>query len=99
MNKLLIAVAAVASLAVAGAAQASEAMAKDKGCLGCHAVDAKKVGPAFKEVSAKFKGKADAEATVVSTMKSGKSSSGKAHPVAKATDDEMKALAKWVLSL
>jgi cytochrome c len=99
MKKLLIAAAAVASVAFAGAAQASEALAKDKGCLGCHAVDAKKMGPAFKEVSAKFKGKADAEATIVGMLKSGKASSGKAHPVAKASDDEMKALAKWVLSL
>jgi cytochrome c len=99
MKKVLIALAAVASLAVAGTAQASEAMAKEKGCLGCHAVDAKKMGPALKEVSAKYKGKADAEATIVGVMKSGKSTGGKTHPVAKASDDEMKALAKWVLSL
>ena len=99
MKKLLIAAAAVATVAFAGAAQASEALAKDKGCLGCHAVDAKKMGPALKEVSAKLKGKADAEATIVGVMKSGKATSGKSHPVAKASDDEMKALAKWVLSL
>jgi len=99
MKKLLIAAAAVTTMAFAGAAQASEALAKDKGCLGCHAVDAKKMGPALKEVSAKLKGKADAEATIVATLKSGKAPSGKAHPVAKASDDEIKALAKWVLSL
>jgi len=99
MNKALIAAAAVATLAMAGGAQASEAMAKEKGCLGCHAVDTKKMGPALKEVSAKYKGKADGEAAVVGTIKSGKAPSGKSHPVAKASDDEMKALAKWVLSL
>jgi cytochrome c len=99
MKKLLIAAAAVATVAFAGAAQANEALAKDKGCLACHAVDAKKMGPALKEVSAKLKGKADAEATIVGVMKSGKATSGKSHPVAKASDEEMKALAKWVLSL
>jgi cytochrome c len=99
MKSLLIAVAAVASMGLAGAAQAQEALAKEKGCLGCHAVDAKKMGPALKEVSAKFKGKADAEATIVGMLKSGKAPSGKSHPVAKASDDEMKSLAKWVLSL
>lgn len=99
MNKVLIAAAAVAALAMAGGAQASEAMAKDKGCLGCHAVDAKKMGPAFKEVSAKFKGKADAEAAIVGVLKSGKSTGGKTHPVAKGSDDELKALTKWMLSL
>jgi cytochrome c len=98
MKKLLIAVAAVASLAIAGTAQASEAMAKEKGCLGCHAVDTKKMGPAFKDVSAKYKGKADAEGTIVAALKSGKVG-GKAHPVPKASDDELKGLVKWVLSL
>ena len=99
MKSLLIAAAVAASVAFAGAAQASEALAKEKGCLGCHAVDTKKMGPAFKDVSAKLKGKADAEATIVGMLKSGKAPSGKAHPVAKASDDEVKALAKWVLSL
>ena len=99
MKSFLIAAAAVASMAFAGAAQANEALAKDKGCLGCHAVDAKKMGPALKEVSAKYKGKADAEATIAGMLKSGKAPSGKSHPVAKASDDEVKALAKWVLSL
>ncbi len=98
MNKILIAAAAVAALAMAGGAQASEAMAKDKGCLGCHAVDAKKMGPAFKEVAAKYKGKADAEATIIAELKSGKVG-GKTHPVPKASDDELKALTKWMLSL
>ena len=30
---------------------------KTAGCLDCHEVDKKKVGPAFKEISAKYKGK------------------------------------------
>ena len=99
MKSLLIAAAVAASVAFAGAAQAQEALAKDKGCLGCHAVDAKKMGPSFKDASAKYKGKADGEATVVGMLKSGKAPSGKSHPVAKASDDELKALYKWIVSL
>jgi len=99
MKSLLIAVAAVASMAFAGAAQAQEALAKEKGCLGCHATDAKKMGPSFKDASAKYKGKADGEATVVGMLKSGKAPSGKSHPVAKASDDELKSLYKWITSL
>jgi cytochrome c len=99
MKSLLIAAAVAASVAFAGAAQASEALAKDKGCLGCHAVDAKKMGPSFKDASAKYKGKADGEATVVGMLKSGKAPSGKSHPVAKASDDELKSLYKWITSL
>ena len=43
-------------------ANAQEALAKSSGCLNCHAVNAKKVGPAFKEIAAKYQGNADAEA-------------------------------------
>jgi len=91
----LIAMAVVASIALgmAGAASAQEALAKSSGCLNCHAVDAKKMGPAFKEVAAKYKGKADAEATL-----SAKISGAKGHPAVKASEDEVKALVKWVLS-
>jgi len=99
MKSLLIAAAAVVSVAFAGGVQAQEALAKEKGCLGCHAVDAKKMGPAFKEVAVKYKGKGDADATIVAMLKSGKAPSGKTHPQPKASDDEMKSLAKWVLSL
>lgn len=99
MKTFLIAAAAVAAVAFAGAAQAQEALAKEKGCLGCHATDAKKMGPSFKEAAAKYKGKADGEATVVGMLKSGKSPSGKSHPVAKASDDELKSLYKWITSL
>ena len=99
MKSMLIAAAVAASMGFAGVAQASEDLAKSKGCLGCHAVDAKKMGPSFKDASAKYKGKADGEATVVGMLKSGKSPSGKSHPVAKASDDELKALYKWITSL
>ncbi len=40
-------------------AAAAQAAVKESGCLTCHAVDKKKVGPAFKDVAKKYKGKAD----------------------------------------
>jgi cytochrome c len=92
----LIAMTVVASIALGmtGAAGAQEALAKSSGCLNCHAVDTKKVGPAFKDVATKYKGKADAEATL-----SAKVSAGKEHPAVKASADDVKGLVKWVLSL
>jgi cytochrome c len=92
--KVMIAV-AMASSAVfaANAAHASEALAKSSGCLNCHAVDAKKIGPSFKEIAAKYKGKADAEATLTAKL-----SAGKDHPEVKAKPDDVKALVKWVLA-
>ena len=92
----LIAMGVVASIAMAttGAASAQEALAKSSGCLNCHAVDTKKIGPAFKDVAAKYKGNADAEAILVAKV-----SGGKAHPTVKAGPDDVKSLVKWVLSM
>ena len=85
--------AALIALGAAGAASAQEALAKSSGCLNCHAVDTKKVGPAFKDVAAKYKGKADAEATLAAEV-----SGGKGHPPVKASPEDVKTLVKWVLS-
>ncbi len=92
-----IAIAAVLAIGVfgAGAAGASEALAKSSGCLGCHALDTtKKVGPGFKTIATANKGKADAEATI-----SAKIISAKGHPKVKAGDDDVKTMTKWILTL
>ena len=54
MNGLRFAV-MVAGAIAAGAvlAQSGADVVKAKGCLGCHAVDQKKVGPSFKDIAAK----------------------------------------------
>ena len=94
MKAIAIVTTAVLALAAAQAAQASEALAKSSGCMNCHDVAAKKVGPAFKDISAKNKGKADAEATLVAKL-----ADAKKHPPSKASDDDRKALVKWILTL
>jgi len=94
MKSILIAVVASLSLIAAGAASAQEALAKSSGCLNCHAVDTKKVGPGFKEVATKYKGKADAQTTLEAKL-----TSGKGHPAVKTSADDVKSLVKWILSL
>ena len=91
-----VAVAIVASIAMAGAAvaNAQQELAQKSGCLTCHAVDTKKVGPAYKDIAAKYKGKADAEATLTDKL-----TSGKGHPAVKASPDDVKSLVKWILSM
>src|SRR5687768_17593189 len=42
----------------------AEALLKKSGCLKCHSVSAKKEGPSFKDIAAKYKGKPDGAATV-----------------------------------
>jgi len=94
MKLLAIAVVAAAGFFAASTVSAQEALAKSSGCLNCHAVDTKKVGPAFKDVAAKYKGKGDAEATLVAKL-----SKGEGHPAVKASPDDTKSLVKWVLSM
>ena len=94
MKKTMM-VLALTSMGVLAAAPvaAQQDLAQKSGCLNCHAVDTKKVGPAFKDVAAKYKGQADAEAKLVTEL-----TTGKGHPPVKASADDAKALVKWVLS-
>jgi cytochrome c len=84
---------AAAALAINGGAWASADLAKSSGCLNCHDVSAKKMGPAFKDVAAKNKGKADAAQAIVAKLKS-----GKGHPPAKASEADLTTIVKWVLA-
>ena len=56
--------------------------------------DTKKMGPAFKEIAAKYKGKADAAATLETKL-----AGAKGHPAVKTSADDNKALVKWILSM
>lgn len=94
MKSFVIAAIAAAGIAMTGIASADEALAKKDGCLTCHAIDKKKMGPSFKDTAAKYKGKADAQATLVARLKAGKE-----HPAVKANDADLETLSKWILSL
>lgn len=61
--KAIIASMAVAGLMIAGTAMATDmpALAKKNNCTACHAIDHKVVGPAWMEVSKKYKGATDFE--------------------------------------
>ena len=69
--KVMLATLAAAGLLIGGTVQAQDAL-KKAGCLGCHDMEKKKVGPAYKDVAAKYKGKKDAEAMLVAKIKDGK---------------------------
>ncbi len=94
MKAMMIAAVMAAGVLAAGSASASEALAKSSGCLTCHAVDTKKMGPAFKETAKKYKGNAAAEGKLVEAL-----AKAQGHPEVKAKGDDLKTLVKWVLSL
>lgn len=89
-----------AGVVMAGQAQADEALAKAKNCMACHAIDKKMVGPAYKEVAAKYKGDAKAPAMLAEKIKAG----GKGvwgqipMPPNNVTPEEASKLAAWVLA-
>lgn len=94
------AIIALVGLIAAAPAFANLELAQKKNCMACHAVDKKVVGPAYKEVAAKYKGQKDIEAKLADKiMKGGVGAWGQvpmpANPQVSA--DEAKKLAKWVL--
>ena len=76
MKALLLTIAAAGSMLVAAQAnavdaKAAEALAQKSGCLACHSVEKKVIGPAYKDVAAKYKGDKGAEARLVAKVKAG----------------------------
>jgi cytochrome c len=105
MKKLLMVVAAMAGLALAGGAQAdaakAKALAQSKNCLACHAVDKKLVGPAFTEVAKKYKGDAGAGANLATKVIKGGGGVWGTIPMPPnpVSQDESKLLVDWILSM
>jgi cytochrome c len=100
MKAVYVAVMAAAGIVMAGQAQADEALAKSKNCMACHAIDKKLVGPAYKDVAAKYKGDAKAPAMLAAKIKAGgKGTWGEIPmPPNNVTPEEAAKLAAWVLS-
>ena len=101
MKKLALLAAVAACILATAPAMADEALAKAKNCMACHAVDKKMVGPAYKDVAAKFGGQKDAGATLVKAIIEGsKGVWGRVPlPLKKVTEAEAKQLVTWILSL
>lgn len=101
MKKQALLVAALGLAAAAAPALASEELAKKYACTACHAVDKKLVGPAYKDVAAKYKGDAKAEAMLVDKVKKGGVGVWGQVPMppnAQVPDKDVQALVKWILA-
>ena len=94
--KAVLVIVAVAGVLSAGLAlaQSGADVLKAKGCMNCHEMDKKKVGPSLKDLAAKHKGNPKASAMLVGKLKE-----GKGHPKAAGTDAELKAAVDYVLSI
>ena len=95
---LLIAIATLAS----APAFANADLAQKKNCMACHAIDKKVVGPAYKDVAAKYAGQKDAVDKL--SQKVIKGGSGVWGPVpmpanAQVNEAEAKQLVQWIMTL
>ena len=101
--KVLLATIAAAAVLFTGQASANQALAQKSGCLACHGVDKKVLGPAFKDVGAKYKGDKSAEAKLVAKVKAGGSGVWGPMPMPanspQVKDEDIKSIVQWVLSL
>jgi len=104
MKKHLMMVGVVMASAFASQAAFADAgldLAKAKNCMTCHSVTTKVVGPAYKDVAAKYAGQKDAEAKLVTKVMKGGSGTWGAIPMPanpQVNEAEAKTLVKWVLS-
>jgi cytochrome c len=78
----------------------AQALALKSGCLSCHNVNTKVVGPAYREIAAKYRGNPDGPHQVAQQIRQG--GGGKwgqipMPPFPQFTPSEVEALAQWVL--
>ncbi len=99
MKSLLVSTLVAAGLLASAPAFASKDLAQAKGCLACHAVDKKLVGPSYQDIAKKYT--AADEAKLVEKVKKGGSGAWGAIPMppqAALKDEDVKTLVKWVLA-
>ena len=102
MKRIVMTIATLAAMTAVAPAMADEAMAKAKNCMACHAVDKKLVGPAYKDVAAKYGKEAGAVDKLAAKIQKGGSGVWGAIPMppnANVNADEANKLATWVMSL
>nr|WP_073464987.1 c-type cytochrome [Rhizobacter sp. OV335] len=101
MKSLLSLIVALSALAAAPAF-ANPELAQKKNCMACHAIDKKVVGPAYKEVAAKYAGQKDAVDKLSQKVIKGGAGVWGAVPMpanTQVSDAEAKTLVTWILSL
>lgn len=103
VSVMLFAVSVAGALALPALASAAdgETLAKSNGCMACHSVNAKLVGPSYKDVAVKYAGDATGEAHLIAKIRDG--GSGVWGPVPmpphpNISEADLKTLADWVLA-
>ncbi|HEU5176276.1 MAG TPA: c-type cytochrome [Burkholderiales bacterium] len=91
----------IAGLLTAFSALASEELAKKHACFACHATDKKMVGPAYKDVAAKYRADKDAPKKLAAKVKNGSQGVWGTVPMppnSAVPEADIDTLVKWILS-
>jgi cytochrome c len=102
MRGLCVTLCTVLLVAAVPAARANPELARAKICLGCHDVKDKKIGPAFKDVAARYAGQKDAAARLADKVLRGGSGVWGVLPMPanpRVTPEEARQLVAWILTL
>lgn len=86
----------------AGEAAAAMEIAKNNGCLSCHATSEKIVGPAYSKIAEKYRDDKDAVATLMQSIQYGSKGKWGRIPMpanGSVSNDDLKTLARWVMSI
>ena len=77
-------------------------LAKTNGCLSCHALEEKIVGPAYSKVAAKYSDDKDAAASLAQSIRNGSQGKWGRIPMPShgtMSQDDINLLARWVLTI
>lgn len=77
-------------------------LAKNNGCLSCHAMDEKIVGPAYSKVAAKYSDDKDAAASLAQSIRNGSQGKWGRIPMpahGNMSNEDIQLLARWVLTI
>ncbi len=95
-------VAIVIACMLSAPAFANPELAQKKNCMACHAVGQKVIGPAYKDVAAKYAGKADVVPMLTQKVMKGGAGVWGAVPMPanpQVNEAEAKQLVQWILTL
>lgn len=92
----------IMAVSLASPAQASQELIKKARCVACHAVDAKRVGPAYRDVAEKYRGQAGAAAHLFEKVRHGGTGAWGQIPMPphgedKISDADLKTVVQWIL--
>lgn len=97
----------IAAILLTGNAQGDEALVKSKNCMACHAVDARRIGPTYKEIARRYGGQKDVEAMLAGKIIKGSKGAWKQElkaevlmpPNARVKPEEAARIVQWILGL